>query len=154
MSSPIRARDSTYVGAPVSDVFAFMDDPHNHAAVTPRLADVRDIERLDNGGKRLSYTYKMAGFGIDGELVQTVHEPDERMCFELRGRLTGTIELAFRPADGGTELVYAAAYDLPELASTTGVRSVVRRFNRRQLRATLRNVARRFDDASDGSATE
>jgi carbon monoxide dehydrogenase subunit G len=149
----MRARESTHVDAPVSDVFAFMDDPHNHAAVTPRLTDVRDIERLDNGGKRLSYTYEMAGFGIDGELVQTVHEPDERMCFELRGRLTGTIELLFRPADGGTELVYAAAYDLPELASTTGVRSVVRRFNRRQLRATLRNVARRFDDADDGSAT-
>lgn len=142
------ARDTVQIDADAETVFEFLDDPHNHAAVTPGLTDVRDVERLPNGGKRLSYTYRMAGVGIDGELVQTVHEPNERMRFELRGRLSGTIELSVTPANGGAELTYAAEYDLPENALTAIGAPVIRRFNERQLRRTLDNVAAQF--ASDG----
>ena len=143
------ARDTIHVDADVATVFEFMDDPHNHAAVTPRLTGVRDIEPLENGGKRLSFTYRMAGMGIDGELVQTVHEPDERMCFEMRGRLEGTITLEFEPDGDGTALTYAAEYDLPENALTSLGEPVVRRFNERQLHATLENVAERFASEAD-----
>jgi carbon monoxide dehydrogenase subunit G len=143
------ARDDVEIDADVASVFAFLDDPHNHAAVTPRLEDVRDIERLPNGGKRLRYTYRMAGLGIDGELVQTVHEPNERMTFELRGRLTGSIDLTFEPTDGGTRLTYAAEYDLPENALTALGKPVVTRFNERQVRATLDAVAERFESESE-----
>ena len=138
------ARDSTEIDADVQSVFAFLDDPRNHAAVTPRLEGVRDVERLPNGGKRLAYTYRMAGLGIDGEIVQTVHEPTERMAFDLRGRLTGTIDLTFEQTDGGTRLTYAAEYDLPENALTGLGEPIVRRFNERQVRATLDAVAERF----------
>jgi len=142
---PFAASDATLVAAPPETVFAFLDDPGNHAAITPGLADVRDVEPLANGGKRLSFTYRMAGTGIDGEIVQTVHDPPERHVFELRGRLTGTIDLRLVPVDGGTELTYAATYDLPENALTRIGAPVVRRFNERQLRAALENVAERFD---------
>ena len=145
----MRAQDTVHVGADVESVFEFLDDPHNHAAVTPRLNDVRDIERLPNGGKQLSYTYQMAGLGIDGELVQTVHEPNERMVFDLRGRLEGTIDLSFEPAEGGTTLTYAAEYDLPENVLTSVGEPVIRRFNERQLRATLDNVAAHFASDED-----
>lgn len=141
----ITARNSGHITADVETVFEFMDDPRNHAAVTPRLTAVRDIERLENGGKRLSYTYRMAGVGVDGELVQTVHTPPEHMRFELRGRLEGTIDLAFEPVAGGTELTYAAEYALPDTVLTRLGAPVIRRFNDRQLRATLRNVAERFE---------
>jgi len=140
----MRARDTVHVDADIESVFDFLDDPHNHAAVTPRLTDVRDVERLPNGGKRLAYTYRMAGVGIDGELVQTIHEPNERMAFELRGRLTGTIDLSFESVDDGTVLTYAAEYDLPENALTTVGGPVIQRFNERQLRSTLDNVASQF----------
>ena len=145
----MRAQDTVHVDADVESVFEFLDDPHNHAAVTPRLNDVRDIERLPNGGKRLSYTYQMAGLGIDGELVQTVHEPNEQMVFDLRGRLEGTIDLSFEPAEGGTTLTYAAEYDLPENVLTSVGEPVIRRFNERQLRATLDNVAAHFASDED-----
>jgi len=141
---PFAASDAILVAAAPETVFAFLDDPANHAAITPGLTDVRDVAPLENGGKRLSYTYRMAGMGVDGEIVQTVHDPPERHAFELRGRLTGTIDLRLAPAEGGTELTYAAAYDLPENALTRLGAPVVRRFNERQLRAALENVAARF----------
>ncbi len=148
MSRTITAADSRQIAADVETVFAFLDDPHNHAAVTPGLTEVRDVERLDTGGKRLTYTYRMAGIGVDGEIVQTVHEPGERMYFELRGRLTGTIDLTFEAVDDETVLEYEAAYRLPESTLTAAGAPVIRRFNARQLRTTLDNVAARF--AADG----
>ena len=142
---PFAASDAVVVAADPEAVFAFLDDPANHAAITPGLTDVRDVEPLANGGKRLAYTYRMAGVGVDGEIVQTVHDPPERHAFELRGRLTGTIDLRLVPVDGGTELTYAATYDLPENALTRAGAPVIRRFNERQLRAALENVAAEFD---------
>ncbi len=142
----ISARDTIHVDADVDTVFEFMDNPHNHAAVTPRLTDVRGIERLENGGKQLSFTYRMAGIGVDGDLVQTVHEPNERMRFEMRGRLEGTIDLVFEAAGDGTDLTYAAEYDLPDSVFTSLGEPVIRRFNERQLRATLENVAEQFNE--------
>ena len=141
---PFAASGTIAVAADPETVFAFLDDPENHAAITPGLTDVRDVEPLANGGKRLSYTYRMAGMGIDGEIVQTVHDPPERHAFELRGRLTGTIDFRLAPVDGGTELTYAATYDLPENALTRVGAPVIRRFNERQLRAALENVAAEF----------
>jgi carbon monoxide dehydrogenase subunit G len=141
---PFAASDAVVVAADPEAVFAFLDDPANHAAITPGLTDVRDVEPLANGGKRLSYTYRMAGIGIDGEIVQTVHEPPARHAFELRGRLTGTIDLRLAPVDGGTELTYAATYDLPKNALTRVGAPAIRRFNERQLRAALENVAAEF----------
>ena len=142
---PFAASDSIVVATDPESLFAFLDDPANHAAITPGLTDVRDVEPLDNGGKRRSYTYRMAGIGIDGEIVQTVHEPPERHVFELRGRLTGTIDLRLAPVEGGTELTYAATYGLPENTLTRLGAPVIRRFNERQLRAALENVAAEFD---------
>jgi carbon monoxide dehydrogenase subunit G len=142
---PFAASDAVVVAADPETVFAFLDDPANHAAVTPGLTDVRDVEPLENGGKRLAYTYRMAGVGIDGEIVQTVHDPPDRHGFELRGRLTGTIDLRLAPVEGGTELTYAATYDLPENALTRVGAPVIRRFNERQLRAALENVASEFE---------
>ena len=142
---PFAASDAVVVAADPETVFAFLDDPANHAAITPGITDVRDVEPLENGGKRLSYTYRMAGVGIDGEIVQTVHDPPTRHAFELRGRLTGTIDLRLEPVAGGTELTYAATYDLPENTLTMLGAPVIRRFNERQLRAALENVAAAFD---------
>ncbi|TKX57430.1 SRPBCC family protein [Halorubrum sp. SS7] len=142
---PFAASDAVTVAADPEAVFAFLDDPENHAAITPGLTDVRDVEPLENGGKRLAYTYRMAGVGVDGEIVQTVHDPPERHQFELRGRLTGTIDLRLAPVAGGTELTYAATYGLPENALTRVGAPVIRRFNERQLRAALRNVAAEFE---------
>ena len=142
---PFAASGATVVAAAPEAVFEFLDDPENHAAITPGLTDVRDVEPLENGGKRLAYTYRMARVGIDGEIVQTRHEPPERHTFELRGRLTGTIDLRLAPAESGTELTYAATYGLPENALTRIGAPAIRRFNERQLRAALENVAAAFD---------
>lgn len=73
----VTVSESIEIEAPIKQVFEYLDDPHNHVEVTPSLSSVRNVDPLENGGKRLEFTYGMAGSGIDGELVQTVHEPPD-----------------------------------------------------------------------------
>ena len=136
----IEVSESTVIDAPLEVVFAFMDDPHNHVTVTPSLAEARNVEPLDNGGKRLDYTFRMAGIALDGELVETTHEPDERIVFEMRGQLEGEIDLSFEAVDGGTELTYTGRYEVPGRVLSAVAGPFVRRYNERELRTTLANV--------------
>ncbi|MXR51961.1 SRPBCC family protein [Halovenus sp. WSH3] len=137
--------ESIEIDRPVSEVFAYLDDPHNHATITPGITDIRNVEPLDNGGKRLEHTYEMAGVGIDGELVEQIHEENERMRFEMRGRLTGEIDLRFEDLDGRTRVTYSAEYDIPGRVLSAAAEPVVKRYNRRQLRKTLDNLKRELE---------
>ena len=146
----IEASERIRIDAPVGRVFAFMDDPENHVTVTPSLAEVRNVERLDEGGKRLDHTFRMAGVSLDGELVEVGREPNERMLFEMRGSLSGEIELAFAPADAGTELTYTGRYEVPGGVLAAVARPFVRRYNERELTMTLANVKARLETEDEG----
>lgn len=132
--------ESIDIDCPVEDVFAYLDEPHNHAKITPSISDVRNVQPLDNGGKRLEHTYEMAGIGVDGELVEQVHDEPERMVFEMRGRLTGQIEFVFEERDGGTEVTYSAEYDIPGRVLSAAATPLIERYNSRELRTTLKNL--------------
>lgn len=133
------------IDAPVEGVYEYMDNPYNHAEVTPSITDVRNVERLENGGKRLEHTYTMAGIGVDGELEETEHVENELMRFEMRGELEGEIELTFEEEEGGTRLTYTAEYDIPGKVLEKLVEPFVRRYNERELRTTLENVKTRLE---------
>lgn len=86
----ISVSDTITVDRPREAVYEYLDDPHNHGEITPSLTDVRDVERLDNGGKRLAFTYSIGGIALDGELEEAEHVPPETLRFEMRGRLSDT----------------------------------------------------------------
>lgn len=145
----ISVSEDIVIDASVERVYEYMDDPHNHAEVTPSITDVRNVETLENGGKRLEHTYTMAGVGVDGELEEVEHVENELMRFEMRGELEGEIRLEFEEEDGGTRLTYAAEYDVPNKVLEKLVEPFVRRYNKRELRTTLENVKARLELADD-----
>lgn len=128
------------IDASPAATFVFLDDPQTHARVTPSLTDVRDVEPLENGGKRLSFTYGMAGVGLDGELVQTRHEPPTRHTFEMSGALAGEIDLGIDPTADGCRLTYTGSYELPGQVLQAVAEPLVARYNERELRTTLENI--------------
>jgi len=145
----ISVSEDILIGAPVERVYEYMDNPHNHEEVTPSITDVWNVEQLENGGKRLEHTYKMAGIGVDGELEEVEHAENEVMRFEMRGELEGEIRLGFEEEDGSTRLTYTAEYDVPTKVLERLVEPFVRRYNERELRTTLENVKARLELADD-----
>jgi uncharacterized protein YndB with AHSA1/START domain len=63
------------IDAPVSDVFSYMDRPENQPEFTPSLTRSESLEELPNGGKRVAYTYTMAGVDLKGEIEAVAYEP-------------------------------------------------------------------------------
>jgi carbon monoxide dehydrogenase subunit G len=141
----LEVSDTTRVAASPRAVFGYLDDPHNHVEVTPSLVDIGSVEPLDDGGKRAEFVYSIAGVKLAGELVQTIHEPDERMGFELRGQLPGEIEIELQPADGGTRVTYTGRYEIPGRVLSRVAEPFVRRYNERELRTLLANLQTRLE---------
>lgn len=141
----IEVERSIVVERPVSMVFDHLDDPRNHVEITPSLTAVRNVRRLDNGGKRADHTYEMAGITLRGELTEVTHVPDERMVFELSGDLSGEIEITVSAVPDGTEVTYAAGYELPGRVLTALAKPFVERYNERELRTTLANLKTRLE---------
>ncbi len=144
----VTVSESIYVHAPPETVFEYLDDPYHHVEVTPSLVEVRNVESLENGGKRADHTYRMAGVSLDGELVEVLHERPQRLNFELRGGLEGEIDLRITPERSGTRVSYAATYELPGRVLSRVAEPFVRRYNKRELQTTLENLRDRLEVAS------
>jgi carbon monoxide dehydrogenase subunit G len=134
----------THVDAPPTTVFDFLDSPYNHVAITPSLARVERIEPLENGGKRAIFTYRALGLSVSGELVQRRHEPGGRMIFDLLGQLPGEIDLQFVADGDGTEVTYAAEYEVPWGPLGRLLTPVVEWYNKREVRQLLENLRAEF----------
>lgn len=141
----MKATATTTVDRPPVAVFEYMDVPENQARISPRLSAVETTGTLDNGGKRADYTYRLFGLSFDGEVRGIVHEPPERIVFEMTGDIEGRIEWTFEPTAEGTRVTYAASYDLglpPVLGRLLG--PLADRFNQRELETTLKRLKERL----------
>ena len=89
--------------------------------------------------------YGIAGVKLSGELVQTVHEPGDRMTFELRGQLPGEIDIRLEPSGEGTRVTYAAEYEIPGRVLSRVAEPFVRQYNGRELRTVPENLRTRLE---------
>lgn len=133
------------IGAPVEEVFAHVDDPENHVEMTPSIAAITNVEPLENGGKRLDYTYEMVGVSLTGTMATPEYAENERIVFEMDGDLSGTLTWTFEAVDGATEVTYAAEYDLPGGVLGKVAEPIAVRYNERELRTTLENLRDRIE---------
>ncbi|WP_302080051.1 SRPBCC family protein [Salinibaculum rarum] len=140
---------SIHVDADPESVFAFLDDPQGHVEVTPSLVDATNVEPLESGGKQLEFTYSIAGVKLAGELVQTVHDPDRRMTFEMSGQLNGEVDIEIEPDDGGSRVTYTGDYEIPGTVLARVAEPFVRRYNEREVDTLLANLKTRIEGPDD-----
>jgi Polyketide cyclase / dehydrase and lipid transport. len=150
----VRVSETIFIDRPLEAVYEYLDHPENHAEVTPSLAEATPIEQLANGGKRAQYTYRMAGISREGHLTETTHNDGERMIFEMSGELTGEIDISFAATDGGTEVTYAAEYDLPGRVVAAVAKPFAKRYNKHELATTLDNLKTRLETAAATPSAE
>jgi len=141
----IEVSDRIRIDAPVEDVFEYMDRPENQPEFTPSLTRSETVEGLPNGGKRVAYTYTMAGVDLEGRLEAVEYEPESRVRWEMTGELEGEIEWTFEPADGATVVSYVARYEIPIPVLDGVVEPFAERYNERELRTTLENLRSRIE---------
>jgi uncharacterized membrane protein len=144
----VHVEDSITIDAPLDEVFDYLDTPENQVEITPSLSASELIERLDNGGSHVRFTYSMAGISLDGEVRATTYEPNERIEFEMtNGPLDGTITWTFDADGGATHVTYAADYTVPTPVLQSVAEAFAQRYNERELQTTLQNLKDRLEAA-------
>jgi uncharacterized membrane protein len=143
----VTVSETLSIDAPPGDVFAYMDQPANQPEITPSLAHSETVEELPNGGKRVEYTYEMAGVELDGHIEAVEYEPESRIRWEMTGDLEGEITWEFEADGDGTVVSYASEYDIPVPVLSAVVEPFVKRYNERELRTTLENLRTRLEHA-------
>ena len=143
----VTVSETVRIDAPLGDVFAYMNQPENQPEITPSLVHSETVEELPNGGKRVAYTYEMAGIELDGYIEAVEYEPDSRIRWEMTGDLEGEITWTFEADGDDTVVTYASAYDIPVPVLSAVVEPFVKRYNERDLRTTLENLKTRLEHA-------
>lgn len=146
----VHVERSIHVAAPRETVFAFMDDAHHQAEISPSLSEVHDVTRAESGGVKAGFTYKMAGMPIKGEVEATRYTPPERIEFDMRGPLDGRIWFVFENAEGGTTVTYGSDYSIPNTLVERLAKPFLERYNARELETTLQNLKERVEFAGAG----
>lgn len=122
-----------------------MDRPENQPEITPSLVRPKTVEELPNGGKRVAYTYIMAGIDLDGHLEAVEYEPESYITWEMTGDLEGRIEWDFEADDSETMFTYTAQYEIPIPVLDALVEPFAERYNERELQTTLENLRSRIE---------
>lgn len=85
----------------------------NQPELTPSLTHSEPLEDLPNGGKRVAYTYTMAGIDLEGEIEAVAYEPRQYDEWEITGDLSGKIECAFESNGEATTVTYTDRDEVP-----------------------------------------
>lgn len=135
-----RIEKSITIQAPPERVFAYVEEPANIPEYWPSLSEVKDMERLPNGGYKYGWTYNLAGVRFDGGTETIEFIANRRTVSESAGGVSSTIVWTYEPENGGTRVTFEAEYHvnipvLRELAS-----SFLAKLNENESEAILANV--------------
>jgi uncharacterized protein YndB with AHSA1/START domain len=141
-----RVNESISINAPVEKVFAYVENPVNRPEFWPSLVEVKDIERLPNGGTKLRWVYKMAGVRSEGTGETIDYIPNRRVVDENKGGVSSTIAWNVEPEGDGTKMTFEGDYDvhLPVLRKLA--LSFLVRLNEQEAKTLLANIKAKMEE--------
>lgn len=141
----ITVEGSKIIESPVENVFGYMNQPEHQVEITPSLSEVKNIDRIENGGIRADYTYNMAGMNFRGKVEAREFKPEEKINFRMSGDIDGNIIWLFKPQNGHTEFTYRAEYEIPNKLLEKLARKFVEYYNEREIEHLLNNLKARLE---------
>jgi uncharacterized protein YndB with AHSA1/START domain len=128
------------INAPVEKVFSYLDDPSHWPEFWPSLIEVSGVQLLANGGHVRAWTYKMAGFRLEGTSEDIERVPNERLTSKTHGGVESTQTWTVRPEGDGTEVAFTVEYTVPVPVVGRVAESVLVKMNDREGDVTMANL--------------
>ncbi|MGB5933129.1 MAG: SRPBCC family protein [Anaerolineae bacterium] len=136
---------SITINAPVEKVFGYWTQPTNLPEIWPSLLEVKEVQRLPNGGNRVQSVYKMAGMRFEVTTEDTEYVPNQRTVTKVEGGIEGTITWTFQPEDGGTKLTTETEYTVPIPLLGKLAEAFIVKANEREVDLLLANLKARME---------
>ena len=108
-----KVKKTITINAPVEKVFGYVSEPTNLPEIWPSLVEVKDVQRLPNGGTSNRWVYKMAGIRLEGTSEDTEYVPNQRRVAKTKGGVQSTQTWTFQPEAGGTKVTFEVEYTVP-----------------------------------------
>lgn len=98
----LRIEKAVEINAPVEEVFTYVTDPTHLPEYHPGIAEVKDVERLPNGGYRYRTIDKVLGFRVKSTWEDVEFVRNERGVNEMHNPLMDvTAHAMFERLPGG-----------------------------------------------------
>ena len=133
------------ISAPVEKVFDYIDDPTNQPEIWPNLVEVKDVQRLPNGGTSTRWVYKMAGMRFQGTSEDTERVANQRIVTKTKGGVESTQTWIFQPEAGGTRVSFKVEYTVPIPLLGKLAEAVIVKMNEREAELLLANLKVRME---------
>jgi len=131
--------DSIVIEAPVTEVFAYVNDLSTMPDWLLGLVEVRDV--IGTGeGQQCDFTFKMIGVQLRGSAVVVDCVPNERCTHQSIGMLSADWTNIVEPHEDGTKLTVEVEYTLPGAVLGKLAEHLTIRRMKRDLRSSLLNV--------------
>jgi carbon monoxide dehydrogenase subunit G len=136
---------SITINAPVEKVFTYIDEPTNLPEIWPSMVEVKDVQRLPNGGTSFRFLYKLAGILLESTSEDTEYVANQRTVSKTKGGIEGTTTLMFQPEAAGTKVTYEFEGDVPIPVLGKLVEALVVRQSEREIELMLANLKDRIE---------
>ena len=131
--------NSIVIDAPLSKVFAYVNDPKTFPDWVHGMIDVRNV--IGTGeGQQYEWTFKMVGLQFRGLSVAVNYEEDHCAAYQSIGMMESIWTNIVEPSDGGTKLTIKVDYSIPAPVLGKLAEALTLRRNERGLDATLLNA--------------
>ena len=102
------------INSPVDKVFDYLSEPANLPEIWPSLVEIKDVERLPNGGTSFRWVYKMSGMCLKGTMEDIEFVANQRVVSKGKGcGVKATYIWTFQPEDGGTKIMVEVEWTVP-----------------------------------------
>ena len=134
-----------FINASIESVFNYIREPGNMVEIWPSLISLTIEKKLDNGGYRFRWAYKMSGITLTGrgECIDLVS--NLWLISKTHGGLESTHTWTFRANNHGTRVTLTVDYQLPSHFLNRVAESTMLNSNEKEVELILDNLRKKFE---------
>ena len=141
----ISVKKSIVINAPVQRVFEYLNDPLTTLEYWPSMVDIRDVQKLPNGGNKFRWTYKMAGMRMEGSSEDVEVVPNQKMVTASTGGVDSTVTWELEASAGSTRLDGTFDYTIPLPLIGRLAEAVIVKLNEQEVQTIMANLKVRLE---------
>ena len=126
-------------------VFEYSTNPKNLPEIWPSLVEVKNIKKLENGGKSYDWVYKMAGMNFKGSSEDIEVIPNKRVVSTSSVGIESTVKWEYQPVDDGTIMTSTIEYKVPVPLLRKLAESIIVKINENEGEVILANLKARME---------
>jgi carbon monoxide dehydrogenase subunit G len=129
-----------HVNAPAEDVYNFIFEPENLVEIWPSLIEIKNVQKLPNGGNKYTWVYKMAGMRFEGTGEDIEVSPFKRLTSKNEGGIDSVLSWLIEAENGGTRVSIETEYKVPIPLLGKLAENIIVKQNEREAEVILQNL--------------